>query len=95
MEAVQLDDNIIIFIGKVPTLEIRAEIVHPSKTATFAAADKASSFRKGSPAACTMSLYVCSQEVILFFGPCSFVGMIFFAARRPTHLFLKLSRKIG
>lgn len=57
-EAMEAKDEIFLIGGDVSTLNRRAEIVHPSKTAAFTAADEAGLLRQSSPLALAFSVDV-------------------------------------
>lgn len=77
----ELDDELVLFLGEVSTLKVRPEIVDPTETATFAAPKKSSGFGKRSPAAFAMSFNVSYEPLVLFFRPCSFVCVSFLTTR--------------
>ena len=86
----EFDDDIVFFEGEVTPLEIRPEIVNPTKTAAFAAAEKTGGSRKRAPTAFAVRFDVRDELIVFFFSPSSFVRVVLLAARRPPHLLLLL-----
>jgi len=86
-EAVEFDDEFILFFREIPTFEVRAEVVDPSETAALAAAEKAGGFGERAPAAFTVSSNVSYEAIVFFFGPCTFVRVCFLTTRGPSHPF--------
>lgn len=77
----ELDDELVLFLGEVSTLKVRPEIVDPAETAAFATPEKAGSFGERPPAAFAMSFNVSYEPLVLFFRPCSFVCVSFLTTR--------------
>lgn len=80
----EFDDEIIFFEGEVSSLEIRAEIVNPPKTAAFAAAEKTGGSWKRAPTAFAVRFDVRDELIVFFFSPSSFVRVVLLAARRAN-----------
>lgn len=77
----ELDYELVLFLGEVSTLKVRPEIVDPPETAAFATPKKAGGFGERSPAAFAMCFNVSYEPLVLFFCPCSFVCVSFLATR--------------
>lgn len=77
----ELDDELVFFLGEVSTLKVRPEIVDPPETAAFSTPKKSGGFGERSPAAFSMSFNVSYEPLVLFFRPCSFVCVSFLTTR--------------
>ena len=81
----ELDDELVLFLGEVATLEIGAQVVYPAEAAALAATKQAGGLGERAPASLAMGTDVGDQTVIFLLGPCSLVGVSFLAAWRPSH----------
>lgn len=73
----EVDDEVVFFLGEAASFEVRSEVIDPSETAALAATEKSGGFRKGSPATFAMSVDVSFEPFVFLFGPCSFVRVAF------------------
>ena len=86
----ELDDEAVLVFGEITALEIWPEVVDPAKAAALAATQQAGGLGEGPPAAFAVVAYVGDEALVFFFGPCAFVGVGLFTARRPSHCYLAL-----
>jgi hypothetical protein len=77
----KFDDEFILLLGKIATLEIWPKVIDPPETAALATPQKPGSFWQGAPAPLTMSPNIRGQPIILLFRPCAFVRVCFLTAR--------------
>lgn len=81
----EFDDDLVFFIGKISTFEIRTKVINPSEPATLTTSQQSCGFGKGTPTTFAVITDVIDETLVFFFGPCSFVCVGFLATRRPSH----------
>ena len=81
----ELDDDLVVVVGEVAALEVRAEVVHPAQPAALAAAEEARGLGQRAPATLAVRLDVGDQALVLLLGPRALVRVRLLAARRPPH----------
>jgi hypothetical protein len=90
---VQADDELVLVVGEVAALEVRAEVVHPAQPAALAAAQQPRRLGQRAPAPLAVRPDVRHQPLVLLLGPRALVGVRLLAARRPPHGALPAARK--
>ena len=81
----ELDDEVVFFLGEVAPLEVRAQVVDPPQPAALPAALQPRRIGKRPPAALAVGLDVGDEPLVLLLGPCALVRVRLLAARRPPH----------
>lgn len=81
----EFDDEFVLVAGEIAAFEVGTEIVDPAEAAALAASEEAGGFGERAPAALAVSSNVGNEAIVFFFGPRSFVGVSFLAARRSPH----------
>jgi len=66
---VEAEDEILLVRGDVAALDVRTEVVHPTKAAALAASEEAGSFRQAAPPAFALRHYVPHQKLVLLCRP--------------------------
>lgn len=82
----EADDEVVFLVGEVASLQIRAEVIDPTEPAALATSKQTGSFGERPPAAFAVGLDVADEAVVLLLGPSTFVGVLFLATRRPSHV---------
>jgi len=77
----ELDDELILFLGEVAALQVRPQVIDPPEAAALAATEEARRLRERPPAALAVGPDVRDEPLIFFFGPCTFVRVSLLTAR--------------
>lgn len=77
----ELDDELILFLGEVTAFEVRPQVIDPPEAAALSATEEARGLRERPPAALAVCPDVRDEPLIFFFGPCTFVCVSLLAAR--------------
>ena len=89
----QADDELVLVVGEVAALEVRAEVVHPPQPAALAAARQARRLGQRAPAPFPVRPDVRHQPLVLLLGPRALVRVRLLAARRPPHGYLSRAER--
>jgi hypothetical protein len=87
---VQLDDGVLLLLGEVAALDVRAQVVDPPEAAALAAAQQARLLGEGAPVAVAEALDVGDEDPVLLGRPRALVQTHLLAARSPPHCFFSL-----
>jgi hypothetical protein len=82
---VQLDDGVLLLLGEVAALDVRAQVVDPAEAAALAAAQQAGLLGEGAPVAVAEAQDVGDEDPVLLGGPRALVETHLLAARSPPH----------
>jgi hypothetical protein len=82
---VELDDDVVLLVGEVASLEVWPEVVDPPEAAALAAPLQPRRLGQRPPATFAVGLDVGDQTLVFLLGPCALVRVRLLAARRPPH----------
>lgn len=80
-KAMEFDDELIFFLSKVSSLQVRPQVIDPPEAAALPAAEEPGGLRQRPPAPLAVGPDVSYEPIIFFFGPCPFVRVGFLTTR--------------